>query len=205
MTIIDANPNDVTGCDRCGQPIVWVKSHRTGNNYPVNAVEDRFGNHNYVRNDFHPRDCAPAKPQEDAPLDVLTDDTGAVVTQNGTYTITGEGQRTTFRVRTQRPDARFAPGKRVLGILSGPDNTSEYTGVGFLVHEDGVERIAVWRSKQGTAWEDKAELFAQVVLRNEAVDFYTILMAGSCCVCNRKLTVPESIISGIGPVCAAKS
>ena len=33
---------------------------------------------------------------------------------------------------------------------------------------------------------------------------YTLLRESRCCVCNRKLTVPESIEAGIGPECAGR-
>ena len=67
---------------------------------------------------------------------------------NGTFTMTNResGEHRTFQIRTQPDDAKFAPGKRVIALLRGPDNESDYQPFGF-VSEDGT--IYVWRSKQG--------------------------------------------------------
>jgi hypothetical protein len=43
---------EVTHCKKCGKPIFWVKSQRTGKFYPVNITYVNGKNH-YRRNDFH--------------------------------------------------------------------------------------------------------------------------------------------------------
>jgi|TARA_R110002096_G_scaffold55026_3_gene141591 hypothetical protein len=125
-----------------------------------------------------------------------------ITTHNGTLTVSNPatGKHRTFRIKTQKDDARFAPGERVISLLVGPDNTSDYRGFGFVV--DG--RVKVWRrfetveggqftrySRMLNSLEAECEKFGLVV------DFAT-----NCRRCNRQLTTPESVQSGIGPVCA---
>lgn len=119
---------------------------------------------------------------------------------NGTYTIQGPKGHRTFRIKTQKDDATFAPGSRVIALLVGSDNTSDYKGFGFVKGD----QIFVWKSKRGTGdWETYAKLLRKLAL-GEEVPGYTLHLAGTCVRCNRKLTVPWSIENGIGPICASK-
>jgi hypothetical protein len=134
---------------------------------------------------------------------------------NGTFTITNEaGDHVTLRIRTQKADSSFAPNKRILSVLNGPDNYTNYKGFAF-VNEDST--IKVW-GKQNTT---KNQWFAHLIAKasesfhmSETVDAettfethgrtYTVMLSKKCYKCNRKLTTPESIRSGIGPVCAGR-
>ena len=55
-------------------------------------------------------------------------------TFNGIYTVTNKetGEHRTFAVRTQKEDAKFAPGERIVALLTGPNNEDDYTGFGFV-------------------------------------------------------------------------
>jgi hypothetical protein len=124
---------------------------------------------------------------------------------NGRFTIeSASGQHRTFQIRTQKPDAEFAPGKRVLSLLVGPENTANYKGFAF-VDEEGIH---VWASKakQSDVYETYAEQLWSLALDGAfslwADVGYRIMMAGRCFRCGRPLTVPQSIRDGIGPVCA---
>lgn len=129
---------------------------------------------------------------------------------NGKYTIRNreDGKHRTLEISTQAADAKFAPGERVVALLTGPDNTADYTGFGF-VNENGIH---VWKSKRGqvgkkSEWEWYAEILWSLALDggfSPYADRYEFLSEGRCIKCNRSLTTPESILSGIGPVCAEK-
>jgi hypothetical protein len=129
------------------------------------------------------------------------------VLHNGIYTIQNRttGEHRTFRVKTQRPDATFAPGQRVIGILSGGDNTKNYTGFGFVTDAG----ITVWTKKRGdgvtrSAFEWYAAMVWSLGVDGGASEFaeqYSIMLSGECVRCNRTLTTPESIKAGIGPIC----
>lgn len=127
-----------------------------------------------------------------------------LATHNGEITITNPatGQHRTFRIRTQPKDAKFAPGKRIVSLLTGSDNTSSYRSFAF-VDDDGVVRV--WRAKQGQNGQlSDFDKFADLLNR---ADYFQVnysleyLFSGHCIRCNRLLTEPESIRLGIGPVC----
>lgn len=138
------------------------------------------------------------EPKADAP---------AVKLFNGRYTIESKqtGEHRTFWVRTQEKDAKFAPGRRVVMLLTGSqnDDPESYTTFGFA-NQDG---IFVFPSKleKGRIWAQFADLLWTLALDGAfspwADKGYTILMEGACARCNRPLTTPESIRLGIGPIC----
>ena len=123
----------------------------------------------------------------------------AVRTHNGTITVRNpaSGQHRTFRIRTQKKDASFAPGKRVLSMLTGSDNENSYTPFAFVM-PDG--RVLVWRKHLGTQFERLGRLMMHLdeECRRHGLE---VLWSAKCRCCNRKLTTPDSIASGIGPVC----
>ena len=124
---------------------------------------------------------------------------GSIASHNGTITIKSPtGAHRTFQIRTQPADSRFAPGKRVVALLNGPDNESSYQPFGFVSNMG----IQVWRKKQTKTFNT----FAQMLERPESFEAKgaEYLFSGKCRICNRKLTVPESIESGIGPICAKR-
>lgn len=128
---------------------------------------------------------------------------------NGLFTIRNKetGNHRTFRIRTQPKDSKFAPGERIIGLLIGPENTRDYKGFGF-VNDDGIR---VWHSRKGTpAKPSEFETFAQLVWllateeKSPLHHRYEVMVSKRCLCCNRELTTPESLISGIGPVCAGR-
>ena len=131
----------------------------------------------------------------------------AVKLFNGRYTVESKttGEHRTFWVRTQAADAEFAPGKRVLALLTGTqnDDPDHYTGFAF-VDDAGIH---VWRSKaeKSPLWGQYADLLWTLALDGAFSPWtekgFTILLEGACCRCNRPLTNPQSIKTGIGPIC----
>lgn len=121
-----------------------------------------------------------------------------VASHNGTFTVlsVATGQHRTFRVKTQSSDARFAPGKRVLSLLVGPDNGDDYVEFAF-VDDDGVH---VW-DRVRTTWYVKLAAMLKDLAEHEAAGRVVVFVATRCRVCNRLLTTPESVRSGIGPMC----
>ena len=130
---------------------------------------------------------------------------------NGTYTIQNvkTGEHRTFRIRTQKETARFAPGKRTVALLTGPNNELDYDSFGFVINEN----IFVWSQKRGQGKMSAYDWYAFMLqdladnngdkLRELGKD-YRIMLEKRCIRCNRKLTHPDSIASGIGPECASR-
>ena len=133
-----------------------------------------------------------------------------MLTFNGSYTIQNKesGEHRTFRVKTQKQDANFAPGERIVALLSGPNNESDYRGFGF-VKENGIivwtkHRYPKLKNSNMSAFEFYAFLLWQLTTNpdSEWHHRYSIQLEKHCIRCNRKLTHPESIETGIGPECA---
>lgn len=133
-------------------------------------------------------------------METATERSWTLATHNGFVTATNPatGDHRTFQVKTQPEDSSFAPGERVISLLVGGDE--ETRGFGFV--KDG--RVILWRKHRDSKafrayasmiedpqhWEDKHDI--------------EYLFEGKCVVCNRRLTHPESIRTGIGPVCAGR-
>ena len=124
---------------------------------------------------------------------------------NGIYTIrhrTGSFHRT-FKVSSPSSRSRFY-GKRIVSILIGPDNTSDYQGFGFFSESEGIQ---YWRRFEDSQWVQTAEMFSKWMRHGpteEMTSDWEIDSATFCIVCNRVLTTPASIKTGIGPVCAGR-
>ena len=133
---------------------------------------------------------------------------------NGTYTVKNRqtGDHRTLDIKTVLPD-RTKPtnhfknqnsGRRTVSLLTGPDNTRDFTMVGWL-EEGGIRMTQRYRDSRPT--RAIAALLFDLALHGDNSPYaaqYEILKEGRCLRCNRKLTTPESIESGIGPVCAGR-
>ena len=126
--------------------------------------------------------------------------TERVATHNGTLTVVNPatGGRRTFKISTVKNGN--LKGKRILSLLTGPNNEEDYRGFAFVT-ESG--RVNVWRKHLGTELE-KLGRFVECLDAYRESHGIEVLWAGTCRRCNRKLTTPESINTGIGPICAGK-
>lgn len=107
------------------------------------------------------------------------------------------GDHRTFRVTT----AKRGPleGRRILELLVGQNNESDYKGFGFI-QEDGTVRL--WRKYEGTIFAQYADLIDRPTYwANRGVQY---MAEGRCRCCNRRLSNPESLRTGIGPECAKR-
>ena len=111
------------------------------------------------------------------------------------------GTRFTFKVSmADDGQAHF------VALLNGPDNEADYKYLGRI-----ADRLWIGRRvpKPGDISPDapsaKALAWAWAALnRGEIPSQLEIWHEGRCGRCNRKLTVPSSIASGMGPECAGK-
>lgn len=116
---------------------------------------------------------------------------------NATFTVVSDktGTRFTFRVRQPNPEA-----PHFVQLLNGPDNESNFCFMGTIFN--GSEYRHGRKSHVGPdapsakafqwVWNHRNQLDGKVTVHHE----------GKCCRCGRKLTVPESLIAGVGPECA---
>lgn len=119
----------------------------------------------------------------------------SISTHNGIITVynpkTG-GQRT-FKIKTQKKNAKFAPGERIISLLTGPNNESDYRGFGFVKGEN----IILWKKNR----TEHFEKLCSVIRNPDKYSSLEYMFEGKCRVCNRTLTDRDSINFGIGPVC----
>lgn len=118
------------------------------------------------------------------------------VVPDGRYTVVHARRHHTFQLSacTYR-DRR--PGTQIISLLIGPDNTYNYKGFAFVVGSV----LEPWStSKMGRKVEDAAEFLLQGNFRAHG-HMYS-LKSNNCYRCGRPLTVPESILTGLGPDCA---
>jgi len=123
-----------------------------------------------------------------------------------TFTIVSKATGTRFTYQVTESDQ----GRDLffVSLLTGPDNTASYAYLGTLRHEYAPGTSWTW--KHGVKSKISAEapsarafkwLWANLK-HGKLPDTVEFWHAGRCCRCNRKLTVPASIESGIGPECA---
>lgn len=107
------------------------------------------------------------------------------------------GTRFTYRVSTKE-DAPF-----FVGVLSGPDNTHDYTYLGF-VPQGGAELVAGKKGRPDAPSYKAFAWFLQALQAGVMPTQLEVWHEGLCGRCGRALTVPESIAAGLGPDCASK-
>jgi hypothetical protein len=136
---------------------------------------------------------------------------------NSTFTIKSKrtGERLTYKVKSTTIDRNknWSTGNQdkrtyFVSVLTGPNNDNDFKYIGLLkLHGDGhYDFILTKASPNGDApsvvgfkwfWN----LLEQGCHVSPNIEFWH---EGSCCMCGRKLTVPESVERGIGPECASK-
>ena len=120
---------------------------------------------------------------------------------NATVTIRSKKTQTrfTFKVRKSKDGAVF-----FISLMNGPDNESAFTYMGYIrggIYFHGGRKARVGQdapSNKAFAWTWRA------LSQNTMPATVEIWHEGRCGMCNRKLTVPSSIRSGIGPDCATR-
>lgn len=139
---------------------------------------------------------------EEAPVGRLTTAADArrfLEAGNATVTVRSRatGNRFTYRVRKSQDGAIS-----FVSLLKGPDNESSYAYFGYVrrgVFFHGGQKARVGRdapSAKGFEWLWKS------LQQDHMPSTVEVWHEGRCGRCNRKLTVPSSIASGIGPDCA---
>jgi hypothetical protein len=121
-----------------------------------------------------------------------------------TFTVdNGRGDWQTYKVAKSRDEANPV---YFVSVMDGPDNQSSYAYIGLLDPNSGEMRVT---RKSRYAEDHRFVRIARFALRvvfgkQELPAGYDVKHAGRCGRCNRMLTTPESLASGIGPECAGR-
>jgi hypothetical protein len=122
---------------------------------------------------------------------------------------TNTGNRYTFRLlapkRKEGKGVDTASTVRFVSVMTGNDNTSSYTFLGSVFNK---ERFAY--SQKSHIGADSIQVrgfqtFFNMLNNNHIPSNVEVWHEGKCGRCGRKLTVPESIIDGIGPECSKRT
>lgn len=124
---------------------------------------------------------------------------------NALFTIVSRktGARFTFKVSAARGE-REKSKMRFVKVLNGPDNTSSYLYLGYVkTNQPGVMIAGNKGHPEAASYKAIAWTLKQLAVGKmpESLEF---LHSGKCGCCGRALTVPESIKTGLGPICAGK-
>lgn len=123
---------------------------------------------------------------------------------NATFTLTSRktGTSFTYKIREGKPLGSRAP-KLFASVLTGPDNTADYTYMGIVERAGAHAQLVPTRA---TAIDVNAPSWRALewFLQHTDSDRVEVRHMGRCGRCGRALTVPSSIDSGLGPECAGK-
>ena len=151
------------------------------------------------------RGAAPADAEPAGPRARLAPghERGFMLAGRAVFTVlnTATGNRFTFKITTATPSPRYPVPAWFVGVLTGPNNEGDYRYLGMI---RGGQFQATARTAVATGapsfmafnwlWRHVDALPASVEIYHE----------GRCGRCGRALTVPESVVTGLGPVCAGK-
>ena len=121
------------------------------------------------------------------------------------FTLVGINARYTFKVQRKEASDRYAE-TYFVQLLTGPENTTDYTYLGILDSQAGAVRL----TRNSTFKDDSAPVvairwaLARIWADKPLPAPAQILHAGRCGRCGRLLTVPSSIASGFGPECIGR-
>jgi hypothetical protein len=116
-------------------------------------------------------------------------------------------KRFTYRISMKKED-QVGPRGRVyfVSVLVGPDNTKDFTYLGYffdtqMVYWHGTKKSKIGKDAPSAVAFDWTWRMLQKGVLPEKLEIWH---EGRCGRCNRPLTVPSSIASGFGPECIHK-
>lgn len=124
-----------------------------------------------------------------------------VLAGNATFTLVSKDTERRFTYKMQKSDDK--PHLYFVKLLYGPDNTSDYRYIGCYYDDTNTfYLIREYRDRAEYAWPASIRAI-NYFLRNadHLSNRLTIYHAGKCARCGRKLTTPDSLITGFGPEC----
>jgi hypothetical protein len=109
------------------------------------------------------------------------------------------GNRYTYKISRAKDDNGQPKDLWFVGLLAGPDNETSYQYMGVL--NGSFKLTSKSRYKPDSIPVRAFQFFWRHVAEDRMPPEMEIRHEGSCGRCGRKLTVPESIDSGLGPEC----
>lgn len=114
----------------------------------------------------------------------------------------------TFKIQKSEPTDRYPNPAHFVKLLTGPDNTGDYSYLGKMDPNTGAVSLSAKSCANDKAWSVRivrrvlAQMFEGEGMASILKAGWDVHHEGRCGRCGRPLTVPESIECGIGPDCA---
>ena len=146
------------------------------------------------------------RPLEPGTLDIASGDAWRFLfAGDAIFTIVSAKTGTRYTYSLTRADFENKPPMWFLRLLAGPDNTANYTYMGRIDRDNGTILRTAKSAVSSTAPSWKAAQWALDRAGSQTPHpLLTIYHEGRCGACGRRLTVPDSIRTGLGPICAEK-
>ena len=135
-------------------------------------------------------------------IEEFTDITRFLFGGNSTITLkSGQtGKHYTYKVsKADNSDEIF-----FVSVLTGSDNTVNYSYLGIIIKDKRFTLTKKSKITQETISYKAFDYFYKQILSGRINNKLEVMHSGSCGRCGRKLTTPESIKSGFGPICKMK-
>ena len=122
----------------------------------------------------------------------------------GKATITVESRRSgkwfTYKIRKSKTSSTY-----FVSVLNGPDNTRNYTYIGAIFNTQVFKHTQNSKVLPSAVSFIAFDWFFRTMLNNDAKlnESLNVYHSGTCARCGRKLTTPESVLTGFGPECSA--
>lgn len=116
----------------------------------------------------------------------------------------------TFKIQKGEPSDKYPTPATFVKLLTGSDNTTDYSYLGMLDERTGEVRLTARSCAQDAAWSVRivrrvlAQMWVGEGMAAILAAGWDIHHEGRCGRCGRPLTVPESLLIGLGPDCASK-
>lgn len=115
---------------------------------------------------------------------------------------TKTGKHYTYRVN-QKKNKDGSKSPHFVSVMTGPDNTSHYSYIGIITANG---KFLTTRKSKLASDDVRVAGFAWLWRNADRVpDYVEVRHHNRCGKCARVLTVPESIDTGIGPICAGRN
>jgi len=115
---------------------------------------------------------------------------------------TEKNTRLTFKVN--QPKKLKGSNMHFVSVMKGADNEQSYTFVGTIFDEKSFKHSRKSMESQDGVASKTINAFMNMLNTKQIHSKLEVWHEGRCGCCGRKLTVPESIVTGLGPLCAAR-
>lgn len=123
-----------------------------------------------------------------------------------TFTLYNSDRQTHLTFRSRRPRGWTVDSPVLIDLMTGSDNESEFGFIGSVNNNiyKASHKTKVAKDKLDVANRTMVWLLTKIINGSELPEALEIKGSTNCARCSRKLTNPDSIDDGLGPICRSK-